>query len=167
MAARPDHVDKVHPHDTKQVFIDNKSKRNSSVESYHQEEGHCHVKLISTRHSRIISLDFHVILEDNLFPFLTLLGNYSYSINSIVLPSASDRLSIHVSEPTISMLDIVDPLAFILDPIGCHENTVAMSHVLIPVSSVVGFISPSASADINTHALLITLPLVLTPVIHA
>ena len=62
-------------------------------------------------------MDHHVVLENHLFFSAIFLCYNSDSIESVVQPCARDRTSILVSELTVSMLDIVDVLAFELDSI--------------------------------------------------
>lgn len=98
---------------------------------------------------------------------LSFLLTNCYTVDSVVQPSASDGLSILVSQSSITMLHIVDPLTFIFDSVSSQKETITMPYVLMPVTSVVRAILPFAGTDLFTHSFLIKFASVVTSVVSA
>ena len=92
-------------------------------------------------------------IVDDLSPVFSWFSYSSNTIESIILPSSLDLLSIWVGKFSVSMLDIIYPLTFILDGTGatCSENSVSMSHILSPISLIVRTVLPVTSTNAMSH----------------
>ena len=60
------------------------------------------------------------------------------------------------------MLHIINPLAFILCSVTCHEHSITMSDILNPITIVVRFISPTAFSNTDTATILVYFAFVIT-----
>jgi len=72
-------------------------------------------------------LDLHVILVNDLLFGLSFLCDCGHAVNPVVKPCARDSLSVLVSQLSIPMFDVVDPLTFKLNTICRHVESITVS----------------------------------------
>ena len=80
VATGPNDINQVHTHNAEQAWINNNSQRNGSIESKHQDNRTEHVEWVTSRDTRLICLNFHVVLINYLLFSLIFCGDNSNSI---------------------------------------------------------------------------------------
>lgn len=157
------HVDEENSyHCVHDIRINIQSKRNHSVEIYHEEKCKKSVTKLSTSKAFFSAHDEKIILVNDFYKSFSRLLDLANTIKSIILPCTLNDLTVWIRELAISMFDIVNPLALICD---CsfstgNKDTVSMSNIYGPITIIIGAISPLALSKTVSFTHLVSTALV-------
>lgn len=143
-ATRPDNVnEKATTGGTEETFSVKKNcNRNARVGPQGKHARHDHVALFSTAEAITRDLHKHVIFEDNFLIVLrSFLVDSAEAILFVVLPSADNDISIFIPIFTMTMFQIIDPLALVSSSTQTFcghslEHTDSLAQAFVPFTLV-------------------------------